>query len=434
MDRPAISPLPPLASTVQLPWDAPVDDPVAALAAARASLGDTLVVDSGEDRYLFLFSPPGVAAFYALPEATASKGVADWRMLKRKLPDEMFVGRRTLPNQLFGRDDVAEYIRNVSRALQATADELGAEGQVDAFVLSRRLGHRMGLASWGGPGSAHGQRFERLVAAFDALDGADSFVHPDAMAAVAASGKRAEYRALDDITEAFGTALDDLPGHQAEHPLFARVAAQWGGEPAEEARTGFALDLALIHIASMSNLFAALGWTLIDLLAHPAEAGRVAAGDRKLAEACALESTRLAQRSIMARYVLKPVSMELGPTTLEVSPGVTIATLLPLTNTTSAPGLDRWDPDHWSGRRLADSSQLAAVELVTAFGHGRHTCPAQPFSLSAMTSAVSVLLAEFEITPAWSGQARPVPAQIGGVARAADPCPLHYRRLPRAPG
>ncbi len=432
MDQPDISPMPPLASAVRLPWDAPVDDPVAALAAARASLGDTMVVDSGEDRYLFLFSPAGVAAFYDLPEATASKGVADWRMLKRKLPDEMFVGRRTLPNQLFGRDDVAGYIRNVSRALQVTVDELGAEGQVDAFALSRRLGHRMGLASWGGPGSADGQRFERLVAAFDTLDGADSFVHPDAMAAVAESGKQAEYRALEDITEAFGTALDQLPGHQPEHPLFTRVAARWSGESADEARTGFALDLALIHIASMSNLFAALGWTLIDLLAHPAEAGRVAAGDRKLAEACALESTRLAQRSIMARYVLKPVSMEIGPTRLAISPGVTIATLLPLTNTTAAPGLDRWDPDHWSGRRLSDSSQLEAVELVTAFGHGRHTCPAQPFSLSAMSSAVSVLLAEFEMTPAWSGRARPVPAQIGGVARAADPCPLRYRRLPGA--
>ena len=39
-------------------------------------------------------------------------------------------------------------------------------------------------------------------------------------------------------------------------------------------------DVALIHVASMSNLFAALGWALVDLLAHPLEASRVAAGDR----------------------------------------------------------------------------------------------------------------------------------------------------------
>jgi hypothetical protein len=41
-------------------------------------------------------------------------------------------GRRTLPGSLFRRDDVAE---------------LGSEGSVDVFDLTRRLGHRMGLAA-----------------------------------------------------------------------------------------------------------------------------------------------------------------------------------------------------------------------------------------------------------------------------------------------
>ena len=55
------------------------------------------MVESGRDRYLFTFSPTGVESFYALPEETASKGVADYLMLRRKLPDEIFDGRRTLP-------------------------------------------------------------------------------------------------------------------------------------------------------------------------------------------------------------------------------------------------------------------------------------------------------------------------------------------------
>ena len=108
-----------------------------------------------------------------------------------------------------------------------------------------------------------------------------------------------------------------------------------------------------------------------------------------------------------------------------------MATFLPLTNSSAAPGLGRWDPSRWNGRRLADSSELATVELVTTFGHGRHTCPAQPFSLSAMTATVSVLLTEFDMVPMWSGDAGPVRNQIGGVARAADPCPLRYRRRSR---
>ena len=88
--RPTIDPMPAVATGCALPWDAPLADPVLALAEARRDLGDTFVVDSGDDRYLFTFSPTGVSSFYALPEELASKGVADWRMLRRKLPDEVF--------------------------------------------------------------------------------------------------------------------------------------------------------------------------------------------------------------------------------------------------------------------------------------------------------------------------------------------------------
>lgn len=433
-DAPAISPMPPVAIAVGMPWDVSIDDPVAALAEARNQLGDTFVVESGVDRYLFVFSPSGVAAFYALPEDRASKGVADWRMLRRKLPDEVFVGRRTLPHELFGREDVVAYLANVERALDAAIDELGPSGEVDVFGLTRTLGHRMGLASWGGPGAAAGDRFKRLLPAFDALDGADSFVHPDAMFEVAASGKAVEYEALAVISEEIGSALDELGGLELDHALFARVAAAWEDEPPAERRTGVAMDVTLIHVASMSNLFAALGWALVDLLAHPDEADRVRAGNRARAEQCALESTRLAQRSIMARYVLAPVTIDTGNSEHDVSPGVTVATLLPLTNTSSAPGLEEWEPDRWNRRRLADASALATIELVTVFGHGRHTCPAQPFSLAAMTTAATRLLDAFDFEASWVDRPSPVRSQIGGVARAAEPCIAHYRRRGRRSG
>jgi len=429
MERPTIVPMPSVAEGCTLPWDAPPTDPVRALADARRVLGDTFVVDSGEDRYLFTFSPVGVASFYALAEETASKGVADWRMLRRKLPDEDLVGRRTLPHQLFGREDVGRFLANVDQALDDTIDELGDRGTGDVFALTRRLGHRVGLASWGGPGAATGTRFEALVAAFDTLDGSEAFVHPDAMAAVAASGKAAEVAALSAIAEHLGPSIEGLPGNEADHPLFARLVEAWADEPPPTAARGVAGDVALIHVASMSNLFAALGWALIDLLAHPIEASRVAAGDRSMAEACALESIRLAQRSIMARYVIAPISLDVGDAVFEVAPGTTVATLLPLTNLSFGPGLAMWDPAHWKGRRLSDSSTLDAVELVTAFGHGRHTCPAQPFSLAAMTTTLTRLLSDYRWTPGWTDRPLPVPAQIGGVARADGPCPMTYRRV-----
>lgn len=416
-------PAPPLADGTGLPWDVAVEDAVAAIAAARDRCGDTFAVESGADRYLFTFSPAGVESFYALPEDKASKGVADFLMLRRKLPDEIFTGRRILPTNLFRRDDVAVYLANLSGALRDTTAELGSAGSVDVFDLTRRLGHRMGLASWAGPGCSEGAAFERLVHAFDTLDGSEAFVHPDRMAAVAASDKRAERAALADVTDTVAAAVRHF---RDDGSLFGRIVAAWDSEPDDIRVRGIAHDVALIHIASMSNLAAALGWALVDLIEHPAHQQRIRDGDKDFTQRCALESTRLAQRSIMSRTVLAPVELNTGEITYQVPPGWTIATLLPLLNTSAASGLDTWDPERWTRHRLTDPPDLPSPMLVTAFGHGRHSCPAQPFALAAMTAALTRLLGEYELTAGWSAHPRPVPAQIGGVARAQGPCPVTY--------
>ena len=420
-----------MAAGAALPWDGPVDDAVAVIADARATCGETFVLDSGGDRYLFTFSPVGVAELYGLPEASASKGVADWRMLRRKVPDELFSGRRTFPHDLFGRSDSANYMQNVRSALSETIEELGESGTVDVFDLTRRLGHRVGLASWGGPGSSRPPILDLLIAAFDTLDGSEAFVHPDVMAHVAETQKAEETEALRSATELISKALDHVDGDpdlRKDHPLFSRIADAWADEGQETRRVGVAHDVALVHIASMSNLFAAMGWALVDLLESRKDLEKIRDGDLIWAEQCAMESTRMAQRSIMSRYVLEPVDLFDGTDTFHVARGVTVATLLPLTNMTSAPGYDIWDPSRWSRRRLADPSALASVELVTVFGHGKHTCPAQPFSLSAMTASMAALASEFDWVPRWGSRPVPIPAQIGGVARAQRACEVGYTR------
>jgi cytochrome P450 len=184
----------------------------------------------------------------------------------------------------------------------------------------------------------------------------------------------------------------------------------------------------LVHLASMSNLFAASAWMLGHLVLHPAVIARVRSGDDGLLERCALESTRIGQRSVMLRAVLQPTTVHDEHTTYRVAPGAQIATLLPLTNTTALPGLDRYDPDRWVRRRLAEDASLPARELVTTFGHGEHTCPAQPFSLAAMCRAAGRLLERYDVTPAPGFTAVvPLAVQIGGVARGQDPCDIRYR-------
>ncbi|HLX88546.1 MAG TPA: hypothetical protein VKR22_08860 [Acidimicrobiales bacterium] len=419
------------ADGVQLPWDAAMSDVVAVISQARDKLGDTFVVESGTDRYLFTFSPTGVRSFYALPEERASKGVADWRMLRRKVPDELFSGRRTFPHDLFGRADAHNYLANVQAALASAVTELGTSGTVDVFEFTRRLGHRVGLASWGGPRSAEAPNLEPLIAAFDALDASEAFVHPDTMELVARNGKATEMAALGTVRDLLGVAVDAIdsqPSLADHHPLFARIATSWADEEPSVRRTGIADDVALVHVASMSNLFAAMGWALVDLFEHPASLARIADGDMVWAEQCAMESTRLAQRSIMSRFVLQPVTLDDGVQTYEIPRGVTVATLLPVTNTTSAPGYDTWDPWRWHRRRLVRPEDLAAVELVTVFGHGKHTCPAQAFSLAAMTSVARELGSTFEWAYEWKEHPRPLPTQIGGVSRAAERCMASYQK------
>lgn len=426
---PPIEPMPPVSDTA-LPWDEELDDPVQALANARAAHGDTFVVVGPTTQTLFVFSPAGVKSFYALPEAQASKGMADWAMLVRKLPDELFDGRRTIMHELFGRDNVRTYLAALDAAIAVSFDEMGTVGTIDVFAFTRRLGHRMGLASWGGETPSTSERFDRLVTALDRLDGSSAFVNPDAMAAVAASGKSAEREAMAEVENLIGETIRDrdalAPGDRPDD-LFAAIMARWDGEPEPARAIGIARDVILVHLGSMSNLFAASGWMIAQLALNADVLDRVLAGEDGLAERCALESTRLGQRSIMLRAVLAPTTISDEHHTYHVEPGAQIATLLPLTNTTAMPGLDDYDPDRWTRRRLRNEADLPTRELVTTFGHGEHTCPAQPFSLSAMCKSAEQLIAAYELEPEFAA-VTPLAVQIGGVARAAQPCPLRYRR------
>jgi len=68
-------PTPPIAEGTGLPWDVTVGDAVAAIAEARNRHGDTFVVQSGPDHYLFTFSPVGSnrsTRFPRTPRARAS--------------------------------------------------------------------------------------------------------------------------------------------------------------------------------------------------------------------------------------------------------------------------------------------------------------------------------------------------------------------------
>jgi cytochrome P450 len=422
--------MPPLAPG-RWPWvgSAPglLGRPTEYLRRARAALGDTFVADVFGYRLFFVFSAEGVRRLYALPENEASFGLATFTLVfKHKIPLELAIGRRHRPHDLFGNQEVEGYLENLERAVDHELAALGTGGTFEAFAWARRLGHRLGLGCWAGAEAASPRHLDRLVPLFDQLDTSDSFVRPWRALFATATGKWIERRAMRGIEAVVGEILAERertgvrPGDYLQQMWDA-----WADAPDGERAMQVARDVMIIHMGAQSNLYAALAWTLVNVLLRPELHAKILAGDDGLLERCANESIRMAQNSLTLRQVLRPIEVDDGVRTYRLPPGTFLATMLSVNNTTAAPGLDVFDPDHYEGRRLVAGVPLAARELVSTFGHGRHSCPAQRFSISAIRVALRRLIERYELVPRFTS-AEPRPRQLGAVARAARPCPVSY--------
>lgn len=400
--------------------------PTAFLRASRARLGDTFVVDVFDRRLFCVFSPAGVRALYAFAERDASFGLATFALVQPKVPDELWDGRRNTPHSLFGRQDTERYLGNLSAAIDDEVEELGGHGSFDVFARCRRLGHRLGLASWAGREASSPRHLDRLVPLLDQLDPSDAFVRPAAQLVTAITRKRRERQAMHGIERVVGEILSERHRSGSRPDDFLQqIYESFADLRPLQRDIATARDLIVIHMGSQSNLYAALAWTLIRVVGRPDLLAAVRAGDDALVERCAYESIRMAQRSITLRQVLRPVTVDDGRETYRLEPGVLVATMLSVTNPSAGPGLDSFDPDHYEGRHLAPAVAPATKELVSTFGHGSHTCPAQRFSISAIRMVVNELVRRYDlsidVTP------EPRRRQLGGVARAERVCVMAYR-------
>jgi cytochrome P450 len=400
-------------------------NPTAFFTDQRARHGDTFAVDAFGHRFFCVFSPDGVRSLYAQPEEQASFGLATYTLIKAKVPIELLLGRRNHPKSLFGNAKVETYLEHLHDAVDQEINRLGPRGQFEVFSEMRRLGHRLGLASWAGSESASPRYIERLIPLFDALDSSESFVRPGRTLVTWATRKRAEHGAMAGIESIMGEILESRAGRPPVGDFLEKIYDSYGDlPPAEQARDA-ARDVMVIHMGSQSNLYAALAWTFINLLLRPDLLERVRAGDDVLLEQCANESIRLAQRSITMRQVLQPITVTSGDQDYVLSPGTLLTTMLSVTNTSAATGLDTFDPAHYEHRKLSPEVPLATKELVSTFGHGTHSCPAARFSITAIRVSIRLLLEHYDFEPTFTS-AEPRTRQIGGVARSARPCRVTF--------
>lgn len=425
-----VDPMPPRAGG-RLPWAgsgvALLRDPTRFFDRNRARLGDTFVADVFGRRLFCVFSPAGVRRVYDVPEREASFGLATYRLIGFKLPPELLAGRRTTPHQLFGAQRVEGYLADLEHAVDVELDALGDTGRFEVFAECRRLGHRLGFASWAGVEAASPPYLERLVALFDRIDSSEAFVRPAQAFRTWATRRAGERRAMHGIEAVVAEIWADRQATGTTRGDFLeQLVAAYADLPPDEQLVGAARDVIMLHVGAQSNLYAALAWTLVRVLDDPARVERVRDGDDAFLERCASEAIRMAQRSITLREVLRPVDVTDEHGTYRLPPGTFLTTMLSVTNTTAAPGLDRFDPDHYEGRRLAPDVDVPAKELVSTFGHGTHACPAARFSISAIRIAVRRLVDAYDLTPRFD-RAEPRRRQVGGVARASRPLWVRYR-------
>jgi cytochrome P450 len=401
-------------------------NPTEFLCSTRARLGDSFLVEAFGFRLFFLFSPEGLRSLYALPEKEASFTEATRTLIGFKLPPELLGGDMSMFHHLFGRDQLEGYRAWIEAAVEQELAQLGAEGELEVFAHMKRLVHRIGFRCWAGPEAASPAHLPRLIELFEALDPEQAFVHPARIFVTLATRKAPERRALAQVREILSGIWRERERRGArEGDMLESLHDLYRDSPEPVRHERVARDVIILHLASQSNLYAAISWTLVNLLLHPRRQAAAREDPARL-EACALESIRLAQRSLTLRKVMQPCRVSDGATEYLLQPGVYVATLLSVGNQASAE-LAEFDPDHYERGRPADRLGLPTRESVSTFGHGSHACPGRRFALAAIGIAVSAYLARLELTPLFQ-RADPKPGQMGAVARAAEPCPLLYRR------
>jgi cytochrome P450 len=422
-------------------------DPTAFLTSLRARHADTFLLQLARFRLLFVFGPVGLRSLYALPEEDASFGEATKTLLGLKLPPELQAGDLAMFQHLFNRERMQTYVDSVAAAVDDALAELGESGTFEVFAHMKRLVHRIGFRCWAGREAASPAHLEDLVACFERLDPEQAFVRPAELLVTIVTRKAPERRALNRAAAILGAIWEARERRGVrEGDMLEQLHALFASDAPAARHARVAKNVMILHLASLANLYASLAWTLVDLLRFPehragvaAEAQAVAArygdgflgdqralGELERLESCAMESIRMAQRSLTLRKVMRPCAVETERGTFTLQPGVFVATLLSVNNS-AHDTLAAFDPRHYERGRLAEHVRVPAKEMVSTFGHGRHACVGERFAMSAIKIAVLRHLAALDLTPAFERVAAPT-GQMGAVARAAAPCVVRYRR------
>ncbi|MFK8018370.1 MAG: cytochrome P450 [Pseudomonadales bacterium] len=423
--------------------------PTEYLQSLREEYGDEFFLDVFGYQLFCVFSPVGLASLYAAAEEDASFGMATYDMMGFKTPMEIFLDADIdLFYDLLAKDRVSSYLKDFDEILLLEVQRWGDTGELDVFDAVRTLEQRIGFQVWMGQEAASDTMWHKFKQAFDVLSQENAFVNPQATLNTLVTNKAEERQALAALHELIGQIVDKRESdNNWPQDTLSYLYSRFDKGDSVVTRRKLTHNLVNANQGFLSNLYAAVAWTLINACRYPQYGNRLRQEIREteaqygvdyrqnqnaldsivFCEQMLMESTRMAQRSLTLRKVIRETSFQGQSDLYTLQPGIYIATMLSVTNTQTEE-LAKFDPDHYQGRRLSRDLVKHGRETVSTFGHGRHACPAQKFSHNMCKVVLSKLLSEYEFDEL-SGDLQPSSQQMGGVSRTAGTTNLRYRRL-----
>lgn len=418
--------------------------PTGFLTELRAEYGDTFLVDIFGYKLFCVFSPAGLRSLYAAEERDASFGMATFDMLGFKTPIEVMLDADIqLFYELLQPSRMVAGLQAIAEGVGEVLDDWEHLETLDVFDAIRTLEQRVGFRLWIGAEAAGEGEWQAFKACFDVLSQENAFVSPQQTLETLTSNKAAEKRAVAEIRHRLAAIVEhrNAAGAWPDDNL-SFLHARFCSDSSELSLRKLAHNVINANQGFLSNLYAALGWTVVNLQSHPDSLRRLhdeldrtradygdefwtrqaALDSMQFCEQLLMESVRIAQRSLTLRKVMREMEFAVEDQVYTLAPGVYIATMLSVTNI-DGPELARFDPDHYTGRRIDPALIDRGRETISTFGHGTHACPAQKFSHNMCKVLLAQLYARFRLGSP-SAPVAPSDTQMGGVARPADPVHL----------
>lgn len=421
--------------------------PTEYLRTLRAEYGDVFLLDLFGYQLFCVFSPAALKSLYAVAEEDASFGMATFDMMGFKTPLEIFMDADIdLFYELLVQDRVQGYLSSFNKVLAMQLAGWGDRGELDVFDAVRTLEQRIGFDVWMGEEASSDKYWPKFKAAFDVLSQENAFVSPQATLNTLITDKSNERRALAELHDLINAIVDQR--QQREHwpnDTLTFLYQRFHDEDEQVTRRKLTHNLVNANQGFLSNLYAAIAWVLINAARYPEYGKRMldeieatrhqhgsgfcnqqtALDGMIFCEQMLMESTRVAQRSLTLRKVMRDIKFNCGEETYSLPPGVYIATMLSVTNT-QTDELAMFNPDRYQGRRLKPEFTAQGRETISTFGHGKHACPAQKFSHNMCKVVLSTLLQRYTFSEP-GGDLEPSAQQMGGVSRTANTALLRYQ-------